>query len=330
MDETYLQDQNKTGMKRTMLKANDEQIIGKPMIRLETKQDKENSEPMYLDLLVRNEKQCEGLKGQVYVEDESFVKSQDIGKSDMKKNMLRAKENELIGKPVISLDSKQDQENAIPLYLDLSVRNETQCAGLKGEVYGEDEATLTLQDPNKSDMKINMLRAKEYDLIRKPVSSLDSKQDQENETECVALKGEVYGEDEASETLQDQNIYAIITESQMGSGVTTDIQSENQYQVYGEDVITSQDMDMHICVTESQMEPCGATDIPIHGRRHTINQIPAVSENDQADKTTNQSNCQCSKRHFTLIALLSVTVCVAIATGTSGFLLKYTKHRGRS
>ncbi len=188
--------------------------------------------------------------------------------------MLRAKENELIGKPVSSLDSKQDQENAIPLYLDLSVRNETHC-----------------------------------DLQR----------------------GQIYSEDEASVTSQNQNIYVCKTESQMESSVTVaDIQSHTQHQVYGEDVITSQDMDMHICVTEIQMEPGVATDVPIHGRTHNVNQIQAVYENDKADKTTNQSNCQCSKRHFTLIALLSVTVCVAIATGISGFLLKYTKHRGRS
>ncbi len=110
------------------------------------------------------------------------------------------------------------------------------------------------------------------------------------------------------------------------------ILGENKHKVCGEDAFlgTSPNINMHTCVTESQMEPCGATDIPIHGRRHNINQIPAVSENAQVIKTTNQSNHQCSKYHLTLISLLSVTVCVAIAAGITGFLVKYEKHAGES
>ncbi len=55
-----------------------------------------------------------------------------------------------------------------------------------------------------------------------------------NETQCEGLKGQVYGEDETSVTLQDQNMYTRITESQMGSGVTTvaDIQSYIQYHFF--------------------------------------------------------------------------------------------------
>ncbi len=229
---------------------------------------------MYLDLLERNKTQCDLLKGEVYSEVEDKVPSQDQDKTNMKINMLRTKQDELIGKPVGSLDSKQDQENAIPLYLDLLLRNETHCDIPKGR--------------------------------------------------------KIYDEYNDSITPQDQNMYACITENQMGSVVTTDIQSDSQYQGCGEDVIISQDMDMHICLTESQMEPGVATDIPVHGRRHTINRIPAVSKNDQVVKTTNQSNYQCSKRHLTLIALLSVTVCVAIAAGIMGFVVKYPKHIGMS
>ncbi len=215
---------------------------------------------------------------------------------------------------------------------------------LKLEIMGKEKTSITPQDQNKTNMKRAMLQAKEDQQREQQVNSLGCKHDQENvmplyldllvrnETQCEGLNGQMYGQDDDLVTSQVQNIYEYITESQMGSDVTkiADVQNYTKHKVCGEDGILTTSQDMYTCVIDSQMEPGVATDIPIHGRRHTFNQIAAISENAQVVKTTNQSNHRFCKRHLTLIALLSVTVCVTIATGITGVLVKYKKRAGKS
>ncbi len=52
---------------------------------------------------------------------------------------------------MIRLETKQDNENLVPVYLDLLCVSVKQYDGLKGEIMGEQEAPVATLDKDKTD-----------------------------------------------------------------------------------------------------------------------------------------------------------------------------------